>query len=488
VAKDTSQLAYGHKQVWEGVAFTLKQPALLLRSSLIGLGVGLVPAVGGTVAAFLAYFQAAKTVKDPKFGSGDPRGVLAPEASNDAKDSGAALPSLAFGIPGSSDWAIVLGAMVLHGVTPGPNLIKESPDIIWVAIIVLIAASFASSALGLLFAPQLLKVTKVKPGLLSPTVLMLAAVGAYALNLSTFEVVVSLVFGLIGYVMRQIGMPMIPLILGFMLGPMVERSYLQTMSTFGPTGFVARPIALVLLLITVAIIVYEVVLSRRSKGKDPAALDQGVQSAIKPMSLIAMAALGVIGLVAVAMATRFSPSGREFPLLAGGLMFALVCAFLAVALVPSLRARFGAFISDGGGMEELAAQVEHEAVDLIESQQGTRPEVPGYPEKSPDDTAHAGAVITEVETVERVPTRQELREMSRRLRLSLLLVVGIIVLTVLFGIGVAVPVIFVLFLTLVTRESWRTVVVSTVCVVGTLYLVFVTLLGVPLNGGTLLSY
>src|SRR5258705_11116326 len=109
-------MKFGHKQIFEGGLYTIKPPFLLIRSSLLGAGIGLVPTVGGSVAAFLAYFQAARTSKNPKFGYGDPRGVLAPEASNDAKDSVSALPRHAFGIPGSSGWSVVIGAMAIPGL------------------------------------------------------------------------------------------------------------------------------------------------------------------------------------------------------------------------------------------------------------------------------------------------------------------------------------------------------------------------------------
>lgn len=488
VAANVAELKFGHRQVWEGVVYTVKQPFLLVRSSLIGTGVGLVPAVGGTVAAFLAYFQAARTSKDGRFGQGDPRGVLAPEASNDAKDSGSALPSLAFGIPGSSDWAIVLGAMVIHGVTPGPNLIRDQPDIVWIAILVLIGASFLSSALGLLFGPQLLQVTRVRPGLLSPTVLMLAVIGAYALNLSIVDVIVSIGFGLLAYLMRSAGMPIIPFILGFILGPMVERSYLQTLSTFGGlSGFVTRPISLTLVVLTVAVLVYEVVNSRRTGKRSRADVEAGVRSATRPVSIVLMGLLGSVALAALLLATDFTDQGRTFPVLTASALLALVGLYLAVALVRPLRSRFGGFIADGQGAEAMMHQLEQEAAELVGRSSGEDAREEGVAVAADDEPGPPGAVAADGAGAPEA-VAHERREMNRRLLTSLALTAALLPASWLLGLAVTVPVIFVLFLRLVTRESWRTTVVTTTLVCGALYLVFVTLLGVPVVGGSLLPY
>jgi TctA family transporter len=496
VSKGVSGMKFGHKQIFEGVVYTIKHPFLLIRSSLLGAGIGLVPAVGGSVAAFLAYFQAARTSKNPKFGYGDPRGVLAPEASNDAKDSGSALPSLAFGIPGSSDWAVVMGAMVIHGLTPGPNLIRERPDIVWIAIIVLSAASFFTSALGLLFGPQLLQITRVKPGILSPFVLMLAVVGAYALNLSTTDVIASIGFGLVAYAMRSIGMPLIPVILGFILGPLVEKSYLQTMSAYGGIGgFFTRPISVVLMVLTVAVLVYEVVSTRRATKRAADAVARGVESATRPWALAVMSMFGVVAIAALVMAADFSAKGRTFPMITAALLVVLIGAYLTVALVPGLRRKAGGLIADGGGMEELVAQLEHDAVERIDAQQDL-PQRYGT-ERLVDVSADGGVApergqVTTAEQEASEPAEpapeQQRDDMSRRLRISLVLVVGLLVGIILFGLEVAVPVIFVLFLRLVTRETWLTTIATSVIACTTLYLVFHTLLGVPLEGGVLISH
>lgn len=270
IAPHLKAVDFPKEEVWEGVKFVFTQPWLLVRSSLVGTGIGAVPGVGGTVASFLAYFQAVHGSKDPeKFGKGDPRGVLAPEAANDAKDAGSALPSLAFGLPGSSDWAIILGALVLHGINPGPNLIREAPEVVWIAIWVLFIASFADSLIGVFAAPYLVKITRTPPAVLAPIVAVLAVVGAYALQRQFVDVIFAVGFGVLGYYMRRFHVPLVPMILGLLLGDIVERSFFQSMEVFGQGIwiFFTRPISLILVIVTAVIFVMPVItLRRRSRS------------------------------------------------------------------------------------------------------------------------------------------------------------------------------------------------------------------------------
>ncbi len=269
VAPHIDASGLSRRDVWEGVRFVFAHPWLLIRSSILGTGVGIVPGVGGTVASFLAYFQAVHSSNDPEaFGKGDPRGVLAPEAANDAKDAGSALPSLAFGLPGSSDWAIILGALVLHGVNPGPNLIREAPEVVWIAFWVLFFASFVDSIIGLFAAPYLVKITRVPPSILAPVVGVLAVVGAFALQRQFVDVIFALGFGVLGYYMRRHNVPLVPLILGLLLGATAERAFFQSLQVFdqGLSIFVTRPISLVLVIITVLILIAPILsLARRRR-------------------------------------------------------------------------------------------------------------------------------------------------------------------------------------------------------------------------------
>lgn len=488
VAKDVSQLRFGRRQVWEGVGYTFRQPFLLVRSALLGTGVGIVPAVGGTLASFLAYFQAAKTVKNPRFGTGDPRGVLAPEAANDAKDAGAALPTLAFGIPGSADWAIILGAMVIHGITPGPNLIREAPDVVWIAILVIVAASFISSAIGIAAAPKLIQVTRIRSTLLAPVVIVLAITGAFGLELRVVDVLVAVAFGLIGFLMRVVGMPAIPLILGLVLGTMVERSYLQSLSLFGgPSVFLTRPISLVIVILIVAIVAYEIWATRRERRRNPGAIAAGVQEAVRPASLALVGGVAVVAAFGFVQALGFNEQSRQFPLLTTGLLFVLAALYLLVGLVPGLRRRFGAVIADTGGMESMTARIieeeEHEAAakGAVTGSAATAP-------VSSEGPADGAVVVAEVETPTVAPPVRAASDARRRGIISFALLGALALGTPYLGLPIMVVLVLPLFFLLVGRESLRTTIIMTVATLIPLYLLFVELLGMPLDGGSLISF
>ncbi len=499
IATDLESLRFGRRQVWEGVRYVFTQPLLLLRSSLLGTGIGIIPAVGGTVASFLAYFQASKTCKNGTFGRGDPRGVLAPEASNDGKDAGAALPSLAFGLPGSSDWAIVLGAMVIHGIQPGPNLIRENPDIVWTAVLVILLASFLSSAIGILFAPSLIQITRARTTLLAPVVAVLAVVGSYALEQQIFDVYVAVAFGLLGYAMRQLGMPAVPLILGLLLGETVERSFLQSLSLFGgPAVFVTRPVSLVLLLVAVALVAAEILAAVRRKRRGGAVEAAAVRRATRPASLALVGGLGAVGLAGVVLASDFSEDSKLFPVAVGWVLVGLSAFYLAVALVPALRDRFGSLIADIGTMEQMTAQVADDAPvnggGLVQASTGPPAReaaatagplgatpAPGTAPPAPPTAAAEEAVGAE-------PAEPDGDgKTGRRVNLTIALLIAFAAVAALLGMVVAVPVFLVIAVRFIGGESWRATALLTVGTSAVLYLGFVELLGVSLGQGLLLS-
>lgn len=277
VAQVGERIAFSHRQLWEGVVYTVRHLGLVVRSSLVGIAAGIIPGLGGTVASFMAYYQAAQTARDrSRFGKGDPRGVLAPEAANDAKEAASALPSLAFGIPATSEWAIVLGAFVMHGIIPGPLLVRDNIALVWTVIWVILAASWTTSLLGLLVGPQLARVTQLRPGILAPVVVAITLVGTYASEKRFIEVLFAVAFALLGYVMRELNIPLVPLVLGLVLGENLERNFYHTMeiSDIGPLVFFIRPICITMILLIVFIIVVSWVASRRRRVYGEASVAQ----------------------------------------------------------------------------------------------------------------------------------------------------------------------------------------------------------------------
>lgn len=236
----------------EGVKASLKNWGLLLRSSVLGAVVGMVPGVGATVAGFLAYGQAVQSAgEDGKFGKGDIRGVVAPEAAHDAKDGGSLAPTLAFGIPGSEGTAVLLAALTLHGFVPGPRMLTDQLVMVFVLIWSLFYSNWLTSIVGVLLAGPVAKTSLIPVGKLAPLVLAIAALGAYANQGRFSDVVVAFVFGVAGFYLKRNGWPRIPLVTALVLGPLFETNLNLTLALerAGRITFFERPLVWVLLVL-----------------------------------------------------------------------------------------------------------------------------------------------------------------------------------------------------------------------------------------------
>ncbi|GAB7020984.1 tripartite tricarboxylate transporter permease [Halostagnicola bangensis] len=245
-------------QLIDGVKAVLKRPSLFFQSSLVGVIVGLVPGVGGSVANFLSYMRARQSSQNPEqFGQGDVRGVIAAESSNDAKDGGTLLPTLAFGIPGSPVTAIVLGALIMHGTRPGPNLLDQELEIVFALMISLLVANLMTSSLGMLLAKPLSKITVISTSYFIPGILVISTFGAYAVNQSVGDVVVAYLLGVVAFGMILYNYSRIAFLLGFILAPIAETNLHQSLQAYGDGYmiFITRPISLLLLLLIVLIFV-----------------------------------------------------------------------------------------------------------------------------------------------------------------------------------------------------------------------------------------
>jgi putative tricarboxylic transport membrane protein len=229
IAKDMEEAKVTGGQ-WTGVRAVIEHKWLFMRSAVIGAIIGIVPGVGGAAANYIAYFQAVQTAPDPEsFGTGTVRGVIAPEASNDAKDGTGFLPTLGLGIPGSSSMAVLLGAFILHGIQPGPVLIRDHLDLVTTIILALLISNVLTSTIGIFSANQLIKVTRIDVRLLAPAVLVIAFFGTYAYNNNIYQVFIAMVFGLLGFFMMKAEVSRIPMILGFVLGGIVEANFFRSL-------------------------------------------------------------------------------------------------------------------------------------------------------------------------------------------------------------------------------------------------------------------
>jgi putative tricarboxylic transport membrane protein len=225
----------------------------MLRSGVIGVIIGAIPGVGEDVAAWVSYDFAKRASPRPEeFGKGSREGLIAAETGNNACIGGAVIPVLSLAVPGSAPAAVLLAAMWLHGVRPGPLLMIEFPNYIWEVTAMFILASLAMLILGLSLVRILVKILLVPRPILMPIVFVLCVIGSFAISVRIFDIGVMLAFGLLGYPMRRYNYPAAPLVLGVILGDMADVNFRRALiRTAGDvTPFFTRPISLVLVAIT----------------------------------------------------------------------------------------------------------------------------------------------------------------------------------------------------------------------------------------------
>lgn len=228
VAKSAAEVKIGSMAA--GLLASFRHFGTVIRGSLIGTTVGAIPGVGGTVVAFLSYSVTAQASKNPEsFGKGNVQGVIAPEAAVCAHDCSALIPTLTFGIPAGAEMAVFLGLLIIHGFQPGPLMLRDHQVEIYGLIWALTASCVLASFVGLLFARRLSKVTLLDSSILVPLVLSTALAGSYAIDMSIENVVVSLVFGIIGYLMMRYDYPRLMVVVALVLGGNIERNFHQSM-------------------------------------------------------------------------------------------------------------------------------------------------------------------------------------------------------------------------------------------------------------------
>lgn len=229
---------------------------LALRSSLIGVFVGALPGTGSEIAALLAYDQARITTKNPEtpFGKGAYEGLVAPETANKGSVGGVFIPMLTLGIPGDSVTALFIGALFIHGLRPGPMLMINTPHLFWMIVGLLTLANFGLLLFGLLSVKPFSKIIEIPRNITMPVIIILSIVGTYAVQNSFADIVYTLIFGIIGYILRLYDYDTGPMVLGMILGPMIDANYRRAMQVAANNipdfliGFVVNPISLALLL------------------------------------------------------------------------------------------------------------------------------------------------------------------------------------------------------------------------------------------------
>jgi putative tricarboxylic transport membrane protein len=242
---------------WKNI---VKYLPLSLRTSILGTLVGALPGTGGDIAALMAYDHAKRTTKNPEvpFGEGAIEGLVAPESANNAAIGGAYIPMLTLGIPGDAVTAIIIGAMFIHGLKPGPMFMIESPDIFWFLIGSLVLSNIFLAIFGFMGIKLFTKIVEVPKYILMPTIIILSVVGSYTINNSVMDVYWMMGFGILGYFFKMYGIPVGPAILGVILSALIEQSFRRSMAMTGNSipsfllGLISNPISLVLLIAIVA--------------------------------------------------------------------------------------------------------------------------------------------------------------------------------------------------------------------------------------------
>ena len=235
--------------------------AVIIKSSLIGTWVGSLPGVGATTASMVSYAEAKRSSRNREmFGTGEPDGVIASEAANNAVTSGALVPTLALGVPGDPITAVMLGALTIQGVTPGPRLFVDSGDIVFYIFFTMILANIVMFVCGAIMAPLFSRILKLSEAILMPCIVALVALGVYCINFNSFDLLVAFGSGLVGFILRYNDFPLAPVVIGYVLSPMIEISLRQGLILTDENflKFFMRPIALMLFILTLLILFWPI--------------------------------------------------------------------------------------------------------------------------------------------------------------------------------------------------------------------------------------
>ncbi|MFD3443424.1 tripartite tricarboxylate transporter permease [Microbacteriaceae bacterium 4G12] len=244
----------------------------ILRGSGIGFVLGILPGAGSTLASFMAYgIEKRVSPRKAMFGKGAIEGVAAPESANNAAANANFVPTLALGIPGGGTTAVLLGAFTIYGLQPGPRLFETQPTLIWGLLVSFFIGNVMLLVLNLPLAPVFAQMLRIPYGYLYPIILLTSFVGAYSVSNNMFSVLLVLVFGIIGWIMKELDLPMAPLVLGLVLGPLFEKALVQT-SALGQGSFLIllqSPISVVVLLFAVALMVGPKIAARVAVRRSP---------------------------------------------------------------------------------------------------------------------------------------------------------------------------------------------------------------------------
>lgn len=243
----------------------------IIRAGLVGCLIGVFPGAGGTIASFLAYDVEKRCSKHPEeFGHGAPEGVVAAEASNSGSVGGAMVPLLALGIPGSSTAAVLVGALMIHNLTPGPNLFNDEPKLVYALFASMFLASAFMLVIGIFGSKLWVRVSDIPRTILYPLIFAFSILGSYSVKKSMADVITCLLFGFIGWLMKKYNYPAAPVVLGLVLGRLMELNFSQALMVGGVASFYTRPLTLILFAISLAAILYPIISEKHAAKRQVA--------------------------------------------------------------------------------------------------------------------------------------------------------------------------------------------------------------------------
>ncbi|MDP2647053.1 MAG: tripartite tricarboxylate transporter permease [Desulfobacterales bacterium] len=405
------------KQLWDGSKAVFTEWWLSLRTAVIGTIIGIIPGLGGDAATWICYGHAAQTCKNTEnFGKGDIRGVIAVETANNAKEGGALLPTLGFGIPGSSGMAILLGAFIILGISPGPKMLTDHLDLVWGMVWVLVIANIIGAVSLYPLCRYMGMLAFLRGSLLIPPIMILASIGAFLIRGMWQDMILAVLFGFFGYAMKKCDFPRAPLIMGFILGYLAEDYLHKSLGAWG-FSFLLRPVVLSLLILSVASVVYSLWQASRKSGKNK--VQEKFSTGNTVFSLLWMIIFS--GALIVSLTFQWSMKAKLFPII--------------ISLAGSAFSLWLLY-------DQFFRQQREDAPRNIPQETG--------PEKDEDKKP--------------ILRRDEI--------IIFLWLAGFLTLNLLFGFWISIAIFMLLFLTLFGRENWKTVTLYTAGMWVSMHLVF----------------
>jgi TctA family transporter len=334
---DTVHYRATAKGQWEGTKDVFKHWWLMIRCSMIGTMVGTMPGMSSAVIDWIAYGHAVRTEKNPEtFGKGDIRGVIASESSNNAKEGGNLIPAIAFGVPGTAAMALLLCALVIQGIVPGPDMLSKNLDMTYSLVWSIALANVIGGGICYMFANQIGKIALVRYGLLLPPILAVSFLGSYAGSSSWGDVYVTIGFGVLAWIMKRFGWPRPPLLLGFILGSMIERYMFISVGRYG-FEWLTRPIVIGLLLLTFWGLVLPMWRKHRKERKAGRPKRQFKTPHFGPQALMA-SVFAAIFVYAIATASQWEFGAKLVPLTFAifGLIFSGFFVLISTFMTPRM--------------------------------------------------------------------------------------------------------------------------------------------------------